>query len=157
MTESAWHKEIKAWGVATEISLGNRRADCLLHCGKRAEVQARPLPPAEVAGREAHTDMWILDCRTAHRARRLMVWSDPQFGTLLRWERPWRGFAVSKRPVFLNLELDLRTGHGTFLKVTGCAFDRYRAAGAGHIHTATALRSWMRYGLPPSGHPAVAL
>ncbi|MFJ1550698.1 hypothetical protein [Streptomyces sp. NPDC088246] len=157
MTESAWHKEIKGWGVVTEISLGNRRADCQLHCGKRAEVQARPLPPAEVTGREAHTDLWILDCRAAHRARRLIVWSDPHFGTLLRWERPWQGFAISKRPVFLNLELDLRTGHGAFLQVTRWVFDGSRATGTGQIHTASALRSWMRYGLPPTGHLAVAL
>lgn len=109
MTESVWHKEIKGWGVATEIPLGNRRADCELRCAKRVEVQARPLPPAEVAGREAHADLWILDCRDAHRSQRLMVWDDPQFGTLLRWERAWKGFAVAKRPVLLNLTLDLRT------------------------------------------------
>lgn len=157
MTESAWHKEVKGWGVATEISLGNRRADCQLRCGKRAEVQARPLPPDEVAGREAHADLWILDCRAAHRSRRLTVWRDPQFGTLFRWERAWQGFAISKRPVFLNLELELRTRQGTFLEVTGWAFDGYRATGTGQIHTAASLQSWMRYGLPLAGHQAVAL
>ncbi|TDT28144.1 hypothetical protein EV562_115155 [Streptomyces sp. BK208] len=157
MTESAWHKEIKGWGVATEISLGNRRADCQLRCGKRAEVQARPLPPAEVAGREAHADLWILDCRDAHRSQRLMVWNDSQFGTLLRWERPWQGFAVAKRPVFLNLKLDLRTGHGTFVQVNRWVFDSRQATGTGQIHTARTLRFWMRYGLPPQEHLAVAL
>ncbi|MFE6163231.1 hypothetical protein ACFQ7F_30455 [Streptomyces sp. NPDC056486] len=156
MTESAWHKEIKGWGVATEIPLGNRRADCQLRCGKRAEVQARPLPDAEVAGREAHADLWILDCRDAHRAQRLMVWDDPQFGTLLRWERAWQGFAVAKRPVLLNLALDLRTGHGTFLVVTGWDFNGHRATGTGRIHTAAALRSWMRYGLTSTSDRAVA-
>ncbi|MEU9381948.1 hypothetical protein AB0D38_13500 [Streptomyces sp. NPDC048279] len=143
--------------MATEISLGNRRADCQLRCGKRAEVQTRPLPSGEVTGREAHADLWILDCRAAHRSRRLMVWSDPQFGMLFRWERAWQGFAISKRPVFLNLEFDLRTGDGAFLEMASWAFDGYRATGTGQILTAASLRSWMRYGLPFAGHQAVGL
>ncbi|MGW0868951.1 hypothetical protein ACWD3Z_00510 [Streptomyces sp. NPDC002740] len=155
MTESPWHKEIKNWGVATEIPLGNRRADCMLRCGKRAEIQARPLTPAEVASREAHTDLWILDCRPAYRTNRLLVWDDPDFGQLFRWDRAWQGFAVAKRPVFLNLEMDISTGHGSFLQVTGWAFNGHRALGSGHPHTATAMRSWMHYDIPLTAHPAV--
>ncbi|MFH8565722.1 hypothetical protein [Streptomyces sp. NPDC017988] len=141
--------------MATEISSGNRRADGRLHCGKRAEVQARPLPPAEVASGKAHADLWTLDCRDAHRSQRLMVWDDPQFGTLLRRERAWRGFAVARRPVILHLTLDLRTGHGTFLEVTGWDFNEHRATGTGRVLTAAALRFWMRYGLAPTGHHAL--
>ncbi|MGW7463861.1 hypothetical protein ACWGJT_03940 [Streptomyces xantholiticus] len=155
MTESAWHREIKDWGVATEIPLGNRRADCMLRCGKRAEIQARPLAAAEVAGREAHTDLWILDCRAAHASDRLLVWHDTEFGRLFRWDRAWRGFAVAKRPAFLNMELDISTGDGSFLQVTGWTFDGSRALGTGHVHTAPAMRSWMRYDIPPVVESAV--
>ncbi|MFI2206127.1 hypothetical protein ACH47Z_36255 [Streptomyces sp. NPDC020192] len=83
----------------TEVPLGDRRADCTLRCRKRAEVQARQLAPAEVAGREAHTDLWILDRRAAHARDRLLVWDDPEFGRLFRWNRAWQGFAVAERPV----------------------------------------------------------
>ncbi|KUH35503.1 MULTISPECIES: hypothetical protein [Streptomyces] len=155
MTESVWHKEIKDWGVAAEVTIGNRRADCILRCGKRAEVQAYPLARAEVAGREAHTDLWILDGRAAHAGDRLLVWDDSEFGTLFRWDRAWQGFAVAKRPVFLNVELEISTGHGRFLEVTGWAFDGYRALGSGRPHTASAIRSWMRYDIPLTGHSAV--
>ncbi|MGW2477606.1 hypothetical protein [Streptomyces sp. NPDC001665] len=155
MTESAWHHKLKGWGVDAEIRLGNRRADCLLHCGKRAEIQARPLPAPEVTGREAHTDLWILDCRSAYRAGRLSIWEDAKFGTLLRWDRTWHGFAVAKRTIFLNLQLDLSTGNGTFLEVTGWTFENFRATGSGRRHTAHALRSWMRNGTPLPGTPAV--
>lgn len=155
MTESTWHKEVKDWGVATEIPLGNRRADCLLRCGKRAEIQAHPLPSVEVAGREAHADLWILDGRAAHARNRLLVWGDPEFGTLFRWDRAWQGFAAAKRPAFLNTELDITTGCGTFLEVTGWNFDGYRALGSGRLHTAAAMRSWMRYDIPLSSRPAV--
>ncbi|MEV6007309.1 hypothetical protein AB0M29_10925 [Streptomyces sp. NPDC051976] len=155
MTESTWHKEVKDWGVATEIALGNRRADCLLRCGKRAEIQAHRLAPVEVAGREAHTDLWILDCRAAHARNRLLVWDDPDFGTLFRWNRAWQGFAVAKRPAFLNTKLDISTGRGTFLEVTGWIFDGYRALGSGRLHTAAAMRSWMRYDTPLAPHLVV--
>ncbi|MEW2623681.1 hypothetical protein [Streptomyces sp. NPDC048106] len=134
--------------MATEIPLGDRRADCTLRCRKRAEIQARRLAPAEVAGREAHADLWILDCRAAHASNRLQVWDDAEFGRLFRWDRPWQGFAVAKRPVFLNMNLDISTGHGSFLEVMGWAFDGSRALGTGRVHTAAAMRSWMRYDIP---------
>lgn len=148
MTESGWHKEIKSWGAETEIRIGNRRADCHLRGGKRAEAQSRGLPSAEVMAREAHTDLWILNCTAAHRTNRLAVWEDPGLGCLFRWDHSWQGFAVAKRPAYLNLELNIRTGHGRFLEVTAWTFDGYRTVGTGHVHTAAAMRSWMRYDIP---------
>ncbi|MFE5523010.1 hypothetical protein ACFQ9Q_35655 [Streptomyces virginiae] len=148
MTESGWHKEIKGWGVESEVRIGNRRTDCYLRCGKRAEVQSRGLPPVEVMAREAHTDLWILNCRAAHRTNRLPVWEDPELGCLFRWDHSWQGFAVAKRPVYLNLELNMQTGKGRFLEVTAWTFDGYRTVGTGQVHTAAAMRSWMRYDIP---------
>ncbi|MEU8960513.1 hypothetical protein AB0C89_02205 [Streptomyces sp. NPDC048491] len=148
MTESAWHKEVKSWGVATEIPVQDRVADCVLCCGKRAEIQRRRLSSREVADREAHTDLWILDCRAAHSSGRLQVWEDPRFGRLFRWNRAWRGFAAAKRPVFLNLALNIATGQGAFLEVADWDFDSYQAHGSGRVHAAAAMRAWMRYGLP---------
>ncbi|MER5218735.1 hypothetical protein ABT063_51905 [Streptomyces sp. NPDC002838] len=142
--------------MATDVPIGNRRADCILRCGERAEAQAHPLALAEVAGREAHADLWILDCRAAYAGDRLLVWDDSGFGTLFRWDRAWQGFAVAKRPVFLNMELDISTGHGSFLEVTGWVFDGHRALGSGRPHTAPAMRSWMRYDIPLTSHLAVA-
>ncbi|MGY4957968.1 hypothetical protein [Streptomyces nigrescens] len=84
------------------------------------------------------------------------MWDDPEFGRLFRWNRAWQGFAVAKRPAVLNLELDLSTGHGSFLEVTGWAFDGHRALGTGRAHTATAMRSWMRYDIPLAGNLTVA-
>jgi hypothetical protein len=155
VTESTWHKEIKEWGVDTEVLLGNRRADCTLRCGKRAEVQARRLAPAEVTGREAHTDLWILDCRAAHARGRLLVWDHPEFGRLFRWNHAWQGFTVAKRPVFLNMRLDISTGRGSFLEVTGWTFDGFHALGTGRVHSAAAMRSWMRYDIPLTAESAV--
>jgi hypothetical protein len=86
-----------------------------------------------------------------------LVWDDQEFGTLFRWDRAWQGFAVAKRPAFLNTELDISTGRGTFLEVTGWIFDGYRALGSGKPHTAAAMRSWMRYDTPLASHPAVTL
>ncbi|MFE5482950.1 hypothetical protein [Streptomyces sp. NPDC056527] len=156
MTESAWHKEIKSWGVATEIPIQDRRADCVLCCGKRAEVQRRPLAPQEVTGREAHADLWILDCTAAHRGGRVLMWEDPRFGRLFRWNHAWKGFAAAKRPVFLNLSLNLATGEGSFLEVTNWNFEGHRAHGTGRTHTAVAMRCWMRYGTPLTQDEAAA-
>lgn len=155
MTESAWHKEIKRWGVATEMAVQDRRVDCVLYCGKRAEVQRRPQPSREVASREAHADLWILDLTEAHRSGRLLVWNDPLHGQLFRWDNAWKGFAAAKRPVFLNLALDVATGQGSFLEVTNWNFDGGRAHGTGRTHTAAAMRSWMRYGTPLAQDEAV--
>ncbi|WP_371777938.1 hypothetical protein [Streptomyces sp. NBC_01438] len=40
--------------------------------------------------------------------------------------------------------VDLRTGHGPLLNVSGWNFDGYRATGTGQFHTAASLRSLAR-------------